>query len=103
MLILLVTKFKDYEDRVQLIEITVFIVVFLVVFKFFVFVSEVVSIFSKQFIWILLGVKGYLFPPTSITGGAARADPQSLRLWQQRLKLDSIVMLYRSSGGLYMS
>ena len=50
MLILLVTKFEDYEDRVQLIEITVFIVVFLVVFKFFVFVSEVVSIFSKQFI-----------------------------------------------------
>src|SRR6218665_882831 len=44
--------------------------VFLVVVKFFVFVSEVVSIFSKILTWIFWGAKGYLCPTNSIIGGA---------------------------------
>src|SRR6218665_795170 len=59
-------------------EITIFIVVFLVVVKFFVFVSEVVSRFSKILTWILGGAKGYLCPTNSIIGGRSpRLPPKS--------------------------
>ena len=53
----------------------------MVVVKFLVFVSEVVSIFSKILTWIIGGPKGYLCPTNLIIGGArAPAAPLSLRL-----------------------
>ena len=54
--------------------------IYLVVVKFFVFVSEVVSIFSKILTWIVWGgAKGYLCPPTQLLGGALApaAHPKS--------------------------
>jgi len=54
--------------------------IYLVVVKFLVFVSEVVSIFSKILTWIIGGAKGYLFPTNSIIGGACPGCPLSLRL-----------------------
>ena len=48
---------------------------FLVVVKFFVFVSEVVSIFSKILTWIFGRAKGYLCPTNSIIGGARPGCP----------------------------
>ena len=57
------------------IEITVFIVVFLVVVKFFVFVSEVVSILSKILTWIFLKGQKDTFAPNSIIGGRAPRLP----------------------------
>jgi len=59
------------------IEITVYIMVFLVVFKFFVFVSEVVSIFSKILIWIFFGKRIPLLP-TQILGARGRAAPPQI-------------------------
>jgi len=41
----------------------------MVVVKFLVFVSEVVSIFSKILTWIIGGAKGYLCLTNSIIGG----------------------------------
>ena len=51
----------------------------MVVVKFLVFVSEVVSIFSKILTWIIGGAKGYLCPTNSIIGGARApaAPPKS--------------------------
>jgi len=44
----------------------------MVVVKFLVFVSEVVSIFSQILTWIIGGgAKGYLCPPTQLLGGGA--------------------------------
>src|SRR6218665_2976162 len=53
----------------------------MVVVKFLVFVSEVVSIFSKILTRIIGGAKGYLCPTSSIIGGRVRAPaaPLSLR------------------------
>src|SRR6218665_490754 len=55
----------------------------MVVVKFLVFFSEVVSIFSKILSWIIGGgAKGYLCPTNSIIGGVCPAcRPLSLRLW----------------------
>src|SRR6218665_1328171 len=47
----------------------------MVVVKFLVFVSEVVSIFSKTLTWIIGGAKGYLCPTNSIIGGRVRRLP----------------------------
>jgi len=44
--------------------------IYLVVVKFLVFVSEVVSIFSKILIWIIGGGQKDTFAPSSIIGGA---------------------------------
>jgi len=50
----------------------------MVVVKFLVFVSEVVSIFSKILTWIIGGAKGYLCPTNSIIGGRVpRLPPKS--------------------------
>ena len=50
----------------------------MVVVKFFVFVSEVVSIFSKIFTWIIGGgAKGYLCPQLNYWGARAPAAPKS--------------------------
>jgi len=59
--------------------------IYLVVVKFLVFVSEVVSIFSKIVTWIIGWAKRYLCPPNSIIGGARPGCPLSLRLWSQWL------------------
>src|SRR6218665_729821 len=47
----------------------------MVVVKFLVFVSEVVSIFSKILTWIIGGAKGYLCTTNSISGGACPGCP----------------------------
>ena len=49
--------------------------IYLVVVKFLVFVSEVVSIFSKILTWIIGGAKRYLCPPTQLLGARAPAAP----------------------------
>ena len=54
--------------------------IYLVVVKFLIFVSEVVSIFSKILTWIIWGAKGYLCPNPIIGGVRAPAAPLSLRL-----------------------
>src|SRR6218665_2482121 len=55
--------------------------IYLVVVKFLVFVSEVVSIFSKILIWIIGGGQKDTFaPPTQLLGGACPGCPLSLRL-----------------------
>jgi len=54
----------------------------MVVVKFLVFVSEVVSIFSKILTWIIGGVKRIPLPhQLSYWGARAPAAPLSLRLW----------------------
>src|SRR6218665_2971473 len=55
-----------------MIEITVFI---LVVVKFFVFVSEVISIFSKILTWIFGGQKDTFAPQLNYWGAHAPAAP----------------------------
>src|SRR6218665_2372266 len=47
----------------------------MVVVKFLVFVSEVVSIFLKILTWIIGGAKGYLCPTNSIIGGTCPGCP----------------------------
>src|SRR6218665_135196 len=47
----------------------------MVVVKLLVFVSEVVSIFSKILTWIIGGAKGYRCPTNSIIGGACPGCP----------------------------
>src|SRR6218665_336625 len=50
----------------------------MVVVKFLVFVSQVVSIFSKILTWIIGGANGYLCPTNSIIGGRVpRLPPKS--------------------------
>src|SRR6218665_2441498 len=50
----------------------------MVVVKFLVFVSEVVSIFSKIFTWIIGGQKDTFAPPTQLLGGRVpRLPPKS--------------------------
>src|SRR6218665_637235 len=51
--------------------------IYLVVVKFFVFVSKVVSIFSKILTWIFGGAKGYLCPQLNYWGGAPARPPKS--------------------------
>ena len=54
----------------------------MVVVKFLVFVSEVVSIFSQILTWIIGRAKGYLCPQLNYWGRAPRLPPPlSLRLW----------------------
>src|SRR6218665_2431581 len=59
----------------------------MVVVKFVVCVSEVVSIFSKNLTWIIGGgQKNTLCPTNSIIGGRVpRLSPLSLRLWTRDL------------------
>ena len=53
----------------------------MVVVKFLVFVSEVVSIFSKIRTWIIGGEQKNTFaPPTQLLGARAPASPLRLRL-----------------------
>src|SRR6218665_2719448 len=52
----------------------------MVVIKFLVFVSEVVSIFSKILTWIIGGQKDTFVPPTQLLGDACPGCPLSLRL-----------------------
>src|SRR6218665_488395 len=47
----------------------------MVVVKFLVFVSEVVSIFSKILTWIIGGQKDTFAPPTQLLGGACPGCP----------------------------
>src|SRR6218665_1140239 len=62
----------------------------MVVVKFLVFVSEVVSIFSKILTWIIGGQKDTFAPPTQLLGGACPGCPLSLRLWT----IDSVSKTY---------
>src|SRR6218665_1661251 len=49
--------------------------IYMVVVKFLVFVSEVVSIFSKILTWIIGGQKNTFAPPTQLLGGACPGCP----------------------------
>ena len=65
----------------------------MVVVKFLVFVSEVVSIFSKIITWIIGGQKDTFAPPTQLLGARAPAAPLSLRLCQKQFELQNILQI----------
>src|SRR6218665_3343402 len=68
----------------------------MVVVKFLVFVSEVVSKFSKILTWIIGGAKGYLCPTNSIIGGRVpRLPPKSTPM---RLRIIEIELTGNQRG-----
>src|SRR6218665_2040757 len=69
----------------------------MVVVKFLVFVSEVVSIFSKILTWIIGGAKGYLCPTNSIIGGhVSRLPPKSTHMLSLNYNCNEICISWTS-------
>src|SRR6218665_3850001 len=69
----------------------------MVVVKFLVFVSQVVSIFSKILTWIIGGAKGYLCLTNSIIGGRVpRLPPKSTPMAPTDLKISKITPIFKA-------
>src|SRR6218665_3555047 len=75
--------------------------------KFLVFVSEVVSIFSKILTWIIRGQKDTFAPPTELLGGACpgcppKSTPMTTAIWLLDNPLPHLASLWNVLSVLFV-